>query len=567
MTAFRRLITIGCLSLAPFALGQQTPAAQPMQTKTAPESEARRQTEPVTADTDKDVTDARAMRLSLDDAIHASIRQNLGVDIQRYDYLMASQNLIGAWGIYDPQATATLTRSNSKSPQTNLFASTSSGNTVADFGLQGLLPTGGSYSINSTNDRATSTGGSTLLNPRYDAGLGLNLRQPLARNFGIDITRRNIYIARNTLGLNQEAFRATLLDTANAVEQAYDDLIYARQYVDVLKEALFLARDQSRITQIRIDVGASAPLDILQPRVQIATAEQQLIAAVANVRSAEDRLRQLMNLPPAEWDRPILPTDTVSYAPMNIDLNASVAEAYRLRPEVKENQLATATRRVTYQYARNQVLPQIDATAGYSPVGVAGKIVDNSGAVVQDTRYTSAVSQVLQNKFPGWNVGLTIGIPIFNTTARAEARRAELDLQQSQVIEAQTRQNIEVDVRTTARLIDTAAKEIVASKTARDAAEKNLDAERKRYENGMATNFEVLQIQQQLSDARASELQALVGYAKAVAAFHHSVGDLLDLRGITVDIPAVDEPHFFSRWDRYNWLNFAAHDKGDQPQK
>jgi len=83
----------------------------------------------------------------------------------------------------------------------------------------------------------------------------------------------------------------------------------------------------------------------------------------------------------------------------------------------------------------------------------------------------------------------------------------------------------------------------------------------------MATNFEVLQIQQQLSDARASELQALVGYAKAVAAFHHSVGDLLDLRGITVDIPAVDEPHFFSRWDRYNWLNFASHDKGDQPQK
>ena len=128
-------------------------------------------------------------------------------------------------------------------------------------------------------------------------------------------------------------------------------------------------------------------------------------------------------------------------------------------------------------------------------------------------------------------------------------------------------QIIEVDVRTTARAIDTAAKEIVASKTAREAAEQNLDAERKRYENGMATNFEVLQIQQQLSDARASELQALVGYAKAVAAFHHSVGDLLDIRGISVDIPAVDEPHFFSRWDRYNWLNFAAHDKGDQPQK
>ena len=63
MTAFRRLITIGCLSLAPFALGQQTPATQQMQTTTATESEAKRQTEPVTADTDKDLTDPRAMPL------------------------------------------------------------------------------------------------------------------------------------------------------------------------------------------------------------------------------------------------------------------------------------------------------------------------------------------------------------------------------------------------------------------------------------------------------------------------------------------------------------------------
>jgi HAE1 family hydrophobic/amphiphilic exporter-1 len=566
MTAFRRLITIGCLSLAPFALGQQTPAPQQMQTTTATESEAKRQTEPVTADTDKDLTDPRAMRLSLDDAVHTSIRQNLGVDIQRYDYLMAGQNLIGSWGVFDPVANATLTHSNSKSAPTTSTATSSSGGTTADFGISGFVPTGGSYSLQSTNSKNTQAGGNTTFSPFYLNGLGLNATQPLARNFGIDINRRNIYIARNTLGINQEAFRATLLDTTNAVEQAYDDLIYARQYVDVLKEALFLARDQSRITQIRIDVGASAPLDILQPRVQIATAEQQLIAAVANVRSAEDRLRQLMNLPPADWDRPIIPTDTVSYAAVDIDLNAAVAQAHRLRPEVKENQLTTATRRITYQYARNQVLPRVDANAGYNLSGGAGRLTQN-GVVTQDTGFTDATKQILRNDFPGWNVGLTIGVPIFNTTARAEERRAKLDLQQSQVIEAQTRQNIEVDVRSTARAIDTAAKEIVASKTARDAAEKNLDAERKRYENGMATNFEVLQIQQQLSDARASELQALVGYAKAVAAFHHSVGDLLDLRGISVDIPAVDEPHFFSRWDRYNWLNFASHDKGDDSQK
>ena len=53
----------------------------------------------------------------------------------------------------------------------------------------------------------------------------------------------------------------------------------------------------------------------------------------------------------------------------------------------------------------------------------------------------------------------------------------------------------------------------------------------------MTTNFQVLQIQQQLSDARVRELQALVGYNKAVAAYHRAVGDLLDVRNISVDEP------------------------------
>src|SRR5205807_7041833 len=142
---------------------------------------------------------------------------------------------------------------------------------------------------------------------------------------GVDVTRRGINIARNTLGINREAFRGILMDTAVTVEQSYLDLVYARQFVDVVKEALFLARDQARITQIRIDVGASAPLDILQPQVQIATTEEQLIAAVASVRDAEDRLRALLNLPVGEWNRPIVPTDNVGYTPMTIDTDQAVS--------------------------------------------------------------------------------------------------------------------------------------------------------------------------------------------------------------------------------------------------
>jgi outer membrane protein TolC len=251
---------------------------------------------------------------------------------------------------------------------------------------------------------------------------------------------------------------------------------------------------------------------------------------------------------------------------MTVNVNEAVARAYQLRPEIKEQQLTTGIKKVTYQYARNQVLPQVDLSVGYNLNGIAGTPVQTSFGppAGSPTNFSSAVQQVIRNDFPGWNVGVTIGVPVFNFAARAERTRARLDVELSEATEAQSRQNIDVDVRTAARAIDTAAKNIFAAKTAREAAEENVNAERKRYENGMSTNFQVLQIQQQLSDARGAELNALVGYNKAIALYHRAVGDLLDTRNISVDQPAYPEPSIFSRYNRYNWLYFASHDNAPE---
>lgn len=581
MTAVRRLMLLTC-AVAAIPLVAQTSrgtktttsspapaAAAATTTTTTSEVTVPTSTPPVAADTDQDVNNPRALKLSLDTAVRTSLTQNLGIDLTRYDYQESAEVLAGNYSIFDLYTNGQLRKSHSESATTSSLQASASGTTSANLSASQELPTGGSYTLGWNNAKSTSSGGFASLNPAYTTSLSLNVAQPLARNFGIDVTERNIFIARNNLGLSGELFRSQLLDTANAVQQAYLDLIYARQFVDVVKESLFLARDQSRITQIRIDVGASAPLDILQPRVQIATSEEALIQAVANVRAAEDRLRALLNLPAADWDRPILPTDTVTYLPVPIDVEASIAKAFELRPEIRENDLTIANRKITYNYARNQVLPQVDVVAGYNASGVGGKGIDpNTGLPTGvNTDYGNAFRQVAKNDFPGWSIGLNVGIPVFNIGARAEARRAKLDLDRASVVQAQTKQTVAIDVRTTARNIDTAAKQITATKAARDAAEQNLDAERKRYENGMVTNFEVLQIQQQLSDARARELQALVDYNKSLASFHRSVGDLLDLRGISVQVPeATKEPSFFSNFDRYNWLNFAAHDTDAQKE-
>ncbi|HEX8153788.1 MAG TPA: TolC family protein, partial [Thermoanaerobaculia bacterium] len=468
MTVVRRTFSILLLSLMATGLVAQT--------QTTTTTEAPRAAEPVTAPTDQDVNDPRAMRLTLDGAVRTAMERNLGIQLQTYEYQIAGESLRATYGVFDWIATADLGVDRNES----VGAAAGENTRFANFGVGQFIPTGGQYSLGFQNSKTRSR--LNGLDPAFGSGLTFSFDQPLLRNFGMDINRRGITIARNTLGVSRETFRTQLMDTANNVTQAYLDLVYARRAVDVVKESLFLARDQARITQIRIDVGASAPLDILQPRVRIASVEETLIRSVAAVRDAEDRLRALLNLAPSEWDRPIIPTDPVDYAPMTIDTEAAVQRAFEQRPETRQQNLFIDTARTEYLYARNQRLPEVNLGLGYSAAGLAGREIERdangvpTGRINSSTNFTRAFRDVLANDTASWDVGVSVAIPITNIGARAQFRRAELDLEQTRLTLDQIRQDIAVQVRAFARAVDTAARAISATRTSREAAERNLEA-------------------------------------------------------------------------------------------
>ncbi len=93
------------------------------------------------------------------------------------------------------------------------------------------------------------------------------------------------------------------------------------------------------------------------------------------------------------------------------------------------------------------------------------------------------------------------------------------------------------------RIIVTASRQIDARAKAQELAERNLDAARKKYDNGMTTSFEVSQIQNQLSDAQSQYLLSLAAYHKAVSAYHTAIADILEWKNVRVEgIPTDSEP-------------------------
>jgi len=486
--------------------------------------------------------------LSLDQAIGLALANNQDLNVTVNAAESTRFSLLGTLGIYDPLASATMSRAHTEQPATSQLVGAQV-NTIDTFDARAqisqLVPTGGVFALGFTANKTDTNSSFAFVNPSYSSALQISLNQPLLRNFGPRPTTWLIRIARNTQDSAYEGFVRSVQSMVNSVEQAYWDLVYALQNLEVKKESLRIAQDLNRITRIKIDVGSLAPIEITQTEVGIATAEQDIITAEGLIGDAQDRLVRQLNVDPAQWKAaPIVPTDQVRGEDVQIQLEEGTRTAIARRPEVLSAAYTVESDRIRYDYYANQVMPALNLVGSYGNPGIGGTTRDpETGAIVSTGDFGDAFRQVTDRKFKNWSIGLNFSFPILNRAARGAYGAAKYTLESDRAFLTTTEQNVVLEVRAAARAIDTARRSIVAAQKGRELAEKNLDAVKKKYDNGMSTSFEVTQIQRDLSAARTTELQALAVYRKALAAYHFATADILDWKGIQVEgLPEMTAP-------------------------
>jgi outer membrane protein TolC len=218
------------------------------------------------------------------------------------------------------------------------------------------------------------------------------------------------------------------------------------------------------------------------------------------------------------------------------------------RPDLLAATYLTDSDRIRYDYLRNQTLPRLDLVGSYGFRGLGGTTIfrdEETGEVFQRIPgdFGDSLDQIRDTDFNNWSLGLQFSYPIFNRAARGARGQAKWTWEASKASVTVLEQNVLVEVRAAARAIDTAKRSVIAAGKSRELADRNLDAERKKFENGMTTSFQVTQIQNELSAARSNELQAQLVYRKALSAFHFAIADILDWKGIRIeDVPEAQPP-------------------------
>ncbi len=360
------------------------------------------------------------------------------------------------------------------------------------------------------------------------------------RDRGKAATERNLRIARINRDISQENFELQVTGTIQQVVDAYWTLVEAREQYDVAQESLQLAQELHGQNRVRVDVGTLAPLELVQSEAGIATREEQVIRAKGAIGDAEDRLRQLLNIPTDEhWDTPFVPTSSPEAEPVTIDLQSSLTAALANRPELRSKRLSQNNLEQDVDYFRNQRLPRLDARVTYGFNGLGGPVTERafpSGDIISTAPggYSDALDQITGQDFVGWSASLNLIYPIENRFAKGQSALAQVTRDRGNVELKDLELAVVTEVRRLARFVETAQQALASARVSKRLAQKNLEAEQKRYDNGMSTSFQVLQIQEDLTEARQREVNAVTGVRKAIALFYQATGDLIDKSGVEI---------------------------------
>ncbi len=549
------------------------------------------------------------LELSLQDAIALSMENSMDIVVQRYNPWMADASILktqaGGFGYgtsgavfnsstanfnpiyYDPFITQLFAFDDRSTPINNPFisgtgatqglkpqtaAALKSHNDQYNTSFTQNFTTGTSVAVNWDNTRASSNA-ANFFNPYVQSALTVGFQQQLLAGAGRSVNRRNMIIAENNRKIADLVFTQQAITTITNTINAYWELAFARQNVNVQQQALTVAEKLYNDNKKQLEIGTMAPLDVTRAESEMATDKQNLIVAQTTRLQDELVLKNFISKDPLASNLinvEIIPTDKPD-APASV-LTASfedaIKEAFAKRPDLQEQYWNLKNADVDVNATKNALLPTATFSAQYGTFGLAGNasitgtpttissglpVVDTTGAPIivggvpyfvgsltapvvgtSHAGFGTAQSQIFHNNFPDYQVALNLQIPIRNRAAQADNTHAQLVRRQLEAQTQQIKNTALLDVRNTTIALEQDRARVDAAHKARELQQQTFDAEQKKYQLGASTVYNVILTQRDLITAQGTELRALADLAKAKADYERALGRTLDVNSVTI---------------------------------
>jgi len=436
--------------------------------------------------------------MTIDTAVETALRENLGLQLDRLDIDTAQGARTAAEGAFDAALTASASGAEKKEQSASALFGTEESLYDWNAALSKNFESGTGVELEWNNNRSESNSSFSSINPAYRSTLELNVSQALLKGRGIDRQTYGIQAADRELKAAHYRVNDQTAELAAEVKQAYWELVFAIEDVDVRKLSLRLAeafRDESRE---KIKAGVLAPVEIHEPEAEVARREELLIRGTRNVGSTEDALKLLLNV--SDWSVPIRPADRPDLPETLPEFEEALANALANRDDIKAAEQQLVAARYLRLQAEDAKRPDLALVGG---AGLNGLGED----------YGNSLDGFTGGDYYMWSVGLRFQMPIENRAAKGQFLQTRSVEEKARVRAEFLRQEIMRSVREAVRDVRLATKAVQAARKSSVAFEKQLEAEKSKFDVGLTTTNDVLRAQEQFAQALSRERRALTDLA------------------------------------------------------
>src|SRR5450755_2490372 len=405
-----------------------------------------------------------------------------------------------------------------------------------DFGLSAQL----SYSSSRVSLNSTSYS----LNPYTSGSLDLILTQSLLQGFGRAVSGRNIRVQKNNVKVSSLQFKQQLIASVSAALNLYWDLVSfdadMRARGREVETAQQLLNDNKKLVQF----GTAAPIEITRAESQLYAGQQDLVTAQTNLLQQETILKNYLSrngvADAGLTTLHIIPLDKFEIP--DKDESRPVEELIQLavaaRPEMDQARLNLASNQMNLVGIKSSLKPTLNAFAELTNNGLSGDLTalgllqGYNGPLVGG--YGNLLSQIFRRNYPNYSAGLSLNIPLRNRAAQSDYATSLLEIRQNELNLQKQVNQIRVDVQNAVIGLQQARARYVAAKEARALSQETFDGDKKKYELGAGTSYQVVQDQSDLASVQSSEVQAMANYTHARIQFDQALGATMDVNQISI---------------------------------
>jgi len=440
-------------------------------------------------------------KISIKTVVELALINNLNLQLKRDDVDAATGVVLATEGKFDIVIKGEAGRQNQE--KTPIFSGGASQENTGQWNAEAskLLGTGTVISLGWNNSKLDSDASNPLINPSYNSGLILGLRQSLLKGFGEDT--QSLATRASQKQLQAATFQVTS-ETANLaaeVKRAYWNLVFAWQNTAVQKLSLVLAQKTLEQTGAKIKAGNLTEVEIYQPQSEVARREELLISTERETGAAEDELKLLMNV--KDWQENFEPTDSPTAVQVELDPATVLANALETRPDVMAADLLVEAAQLDEMRTKDNTRPDLALIGG---IGVTGT----------SSAYGNSIDNNLNGQNHLWQVGIAFTMPLENRTAEGLYRQAKANYNSSKTKAELLRQQIRKNVRTSIRNTQLATKALEATKKTSFATLKRLEVEQAKFGSGRSTTLDVLIAQEAYSQALRQQNITEINYANSL---------------------------------------------------